>query len=201
VLFSSLAEKARSLCWTKKGSREHEDEAAESVVEHHGEEQQDEHQNVEANLESVLATDALQKLRECSAVAALHPDQAAEPAIALALKLRKPFAVVPCCVYSALFPRRRLPSGSPVRTYEDLLDYLQGMDSRIRREQLNFEGKATILYMTPDDVAHDDDTCLPKVAGHSVKHDAADGECYHGATALVDCGGVSTVQSKGTCSQ
>ena len=34
-------------------------------------------------------------------VVALHPDQAAEPTLRLALALRKPCAIVPCCVYSA----------------------------------------------------------------------------------------------------
>eukprot|EP00660_Eupelagonema_oceanica_P017537 gene17537-24584_t len=39
-------------------------------------------------------------------------DQAAEHAVRLALALRKPFAVVPCCVYAAEFPQRRLPTGA-----------------------------------------------------------------------------------------
>merc|ERR1711907_171235 len=69
------------------------------------------------------AAEALARIRGCSVVAALHPDQAAEATVALALALRKPFAVVPCCVYSAEFPRRRLPNGQPVRSYGDLLAY------------------------------------------------------------------------------
>jgi len=98
-------------------------------------------------------SEALALLRGCSVVAALHPDQAAEHAVALALALQIPFAVVPCCVYSAQFPRRRLPTGGQVRTYEDLLDYLQSMDPRIRREYLDFEGKNTVIFMTAADVA------------------------------------------------
>merc|ERR1712107_615364 len=98
------------------------------------------------------ATEALAALQCCSVVVALHPDQAAEHAIALALALRKPFAVVPCCVYSAEFPKRRLPNGAHVRTYEDLLSYLQGLSPYIRRQDLDFEGKRTLLFMTVADV-------------------------------------------------
>mmetsp|Transcript_79470 Transcript_79470/g.177723 ORF Transcript_79470/g.177723 Transcript_79470/m.177723 type:complete len:83 (+) Transcript_79470:105-353(+) len=70
----------------------------------------------------------------------------------MALALRRPFAVVPCCVYAAQFPRRRLPGGGQVRTYEDLLDYLQSMDPRIRRQTLDIEGKNNVLFMTAEDV-------------------------------------------------
>ena len=86
----------------------------------------------------------------CSVVVALHPDQAAEASIRLALDLQKPFAVVPCCVYAAEFPKRKL-KGNPVRSYHELLEYLQQMDPRIQRTDLDFEGKNTLLFMTPDD--------------------------------------------------
>ena len=36
----------------------------------------------------------------------MHPDQATEPIVDLALRLGVPFAVVPCCVYPGLFPFR-----------------------------------------------------------------------------------------------
>merc|ERR1712048_351056 len=95
------------------------------------------------------ATEALSLLRMCSTIVALHPDQAAEHAISLAMALGKPFAVVPCCVYAAEFPRRKLArSGEWVRTYEQLLEYLQALDHRIRRQDLDFEGKCTVLFMT-----------------------------------------------------
>ena len=59
---------------------------------------------------------------------------------------------VPCCVYAAEFPRRKLArSGEWVRTYEQLLEYLHGLDTRIRREDLDFEGKRTVLFMTAED--------------------------------------------------
>ena len=92
----------------------------------------------------------LEALRRCSAVVALHPDQAAELSIRLALQLQMPFAVVPCCVYAQDFPKRKLADGRPVRTYEELLEYLQLLDPRIQRTQLDFEGKSILLFMTPN---------------------------------------------------
>eukprot|EP00747_Dinoflagellata_sp_TGD_P098835 gnl/TRDRNA2_/TRDRNA2_167571_c1_seq1.p1 gnl/TRDRNA2_/TRDRNA2_167571_c1~~gnl/TRDRNA2_/TRDRNA2_167571_c1_seq1.p1 ORF type:complete len:165 (+),score=19.03 gnl/TRDRNA2_/TRDRNA2_167571_c1_seq1:63-557(+) len=103
--------------------------------------------------EVVSATQAVSLMRSCSVVAALHPDQAAGHAISLALALRKPFAVIPCCVYAAEFPKRKLPTGKPVRTYEQLLDFLQAMHPLIRRAVMDFEGKRVVLYMTATDAA------------------------------------------------
>jgi len=48
-------------------------------------------------------------------------DQACSEIVAFAARRRLPFAVVPCCVYAYAFPTRRLRSGQPVRTYEDLV--------------------------------------------------------------------------------
>jgi hypothetical protein len=43
-----------------------------------------------------------------------------------ALRHRRPFAVVPCCVFAKLFPERRMPrTGLSVSSYADFLDYLQ----------------------------------------------------------------------------
>lgn len=73
-------------------------------------------------------------------------DQAAEHIVDFALRNNKPFALVPCCVYSKEFPKRKL-QGKPVTTYEQLLDYLeQKAPGRIKRRQLDFEGKNTLLY-------------------------------------------------------
>ncbi|KAG1678732.1 hypothetical protein FOA52_012771 [Chlamydomonas sp. UWO 241] len=47
-------------------------------------------------------------LADCSLVVGLHPDQATEPLLQFALECRKPFALVPCCVFPSLFAHRRL---------------------------------------------------------------------------------------------
>src|SRR3546814_9958832 len=50
--------------------------------------------------------EALEILQTCSLIVGMHPDQAAEPIVDFAMANNKPFAVVPCCVYSSCFPKR-----------------------------------------------------------------------------------------------
>jgi hypothetical protein len=42
----------------------------------------------------------------CSALVGMHPDQAAEHLVDFALKNKKPFVLIPCCVYHKQFPYR-----------------------------------------------------------------------------------------------
>ena len=75
--------------------------------------------------------------------------QAAEPIIDFAQKTRRPFAMVPCCVYPMEFPKRRLPDGTWVRKYEQLIQYLQSRDpEHIRVTTLPFEGRNQVVYCT-----------------------------------------------------
>ena len=65
----------------------------------------------------------------------------------LALKSRKPFFVVPCCVFPTLFPHRVLADGRQVRSYEQFIEYLAAKDESIQRHVLT--GLATcniVLY-------------------------------------------------------
>ena len=62
-------------------------------------------------------------------VVGMHTDMATEALVELALKHRKPFAVVPCCVFADQNPHRRLPSGDgtttkPVRTLSEFRQWL-----------------------------------------------------------------------------
>ena len=50
-----------------------------------------------------------QLLPSCSAIVALHPDEATGEIVDFAIKHRIPFVVVPCCVFSRLFPNRYKP--------------------------------------------------------------------------------------------
>lgn len=159
IRFAEWLSKARGLVWTRKGL--HEDSAGFEEDDEKPLEDEDAHSPRDSEASSCLGDgelvttteETLETLRACSLFVALHPDQAAEHTIRLALALGKPFAVVPCCVYAAEFPRRRLATGAWVRTYDDLLEYLQGLDSRVKRTDLDFEGKRTVLYMTAADAA------------------------------------------------
>lgn len=67
--------------------------------------------------------DARQFVQAASLLVGLHPDQAAESIVRFATNTRKPFAIVPCCVYSnePQFRARRLRDGTRVTSYEHLL--------------------------------------------------------------------------------
>jgi len=86
-------------------------------------------------------------LAGCSTLVGLHPDQATEAIVDVALRFRKPFAVVPCCVYPRLFPGRRLGTGQGVTTYRGFQRYLRAKDSRIRIARLPFAGRNKVLYV------------------------------------------------------
>jgi len=81
-------------------------------------------------------------LPTCSGIVALHPDEATGCIVDFAVKHRIPFVVVPCCVFSRMFPNRykSKSSGEIVSTYDDLVDWLVAKDPSIRVETLPFDG-------------------------------------------------------------
>ena len=82
----------------------------------------------------------------------LHPDEATEVIIDTALRFDIPFAVIPCCVFSALFPERRLKSGGEPTSYEDFCLYLAEKSDRIQTCQIPFLGRNTVLFTLPQRV-------------------------------------------------
>ena len=72
-----------------------------------------------------FANDHLNLLENASLLVGLHPDQATEAIVDVALSLGIPFAVVPCCVFPKLFPQRRLTSGQRVKNCGGSLRYLR----------------------------------------------------------------------------
>ncbi|CAE8589585.1 unnamed protein product, partial [Polarella glacialis] len=78
----------------------------------------------------------------------MHPDEATDSVVDAALAARRPFAVVPCCVFPRLFQERRLHAGVGVVGYTGLLRYLREEDARIRAVRLPFEGRNLVLFMT-----------------------------------------------------
>lgn len=87
-----------------------------------------------------------QLLGQCSVLLGLHPDQPTEDIVDSALRLGKPFAVVPCCVYPRLFPQRRTETGQGVVTYKGFVKYLRAKDVNIRCAWLPFPGRNRVLY-------------------------------------------------------
>jgi len=94
-------------------------------------------------------------LSSCSAIVALHPDEATGDIVDFAVKHRLPFLVVPCCVFSRLFSFRFIPKdvNDPndkklVSTYDDLIEYLVAKHDSIRVSKLDFEGANVAIWST-----------------------------------------------------
>ena len=62
-------------------------------------------------------------MNSCTTVIGLHPDEATESIVDFAMEKNLNVAVVPCCVFSRLFPRKDR-QGRPVTTYIEFLRYL-----------------------------------------------------------------------------
>ena len=97
-----------------------------------------------------------------SVLCGMHPDEATDAIVDLALAADKPLAVVPCCVFPRLFDQRVLRTnvapGQPtsgvgewrlvkVRSYEDYLLWLRAKDAgAIVQEELDIPGRSTVLF-------------------------------------------------------
>ncbi|KAJ8559191.1 hypothetical protein ON010_g8257 [Phytophthora cinnamomi] len=84
---------------------------------------------------------------DCSVLVGMHPDEATEAIVDAALTLGKPFAIVPCCVMSRVFPDRRCRDGTPVDTYETFVRYLLEKHPSVRSAFLPFAGRNQVLYL------------------------------------------------------
>ena len=97
-------------------------------------------------------------------VLGFHADQATEPCIDLALALKVPFAVVPCCVFAKVETPQSLENhakSSRLGRYSGFIDYLRRKHPAIRSAKLDFgliggfadsfKAKNDVLYMLPED--------------------------------------------------
>jgi len=88
-------------------------------------------------------------LRGASCIIGMHPDQATNPIMEWGLRLRKPWAICPCCVFPNLFTERRLDGGGEVRTYDELCSWLLQRDPGVRCEDLAFAGRNRVFWWDP----------------------------------------------------
>ncbi|RHY50038.1 hypothetical protein DYB30_010906 [Aphanomyces astaci] len=98
----------------------------------------------ELNDDLIAAHDPL--FRSCSIVVGMHPDEATEAIVDAALAMNKPFAIVPCCVMSRLFPTRAC-NEMKVATYETFVTYLKAKHPGIQSAFLPFGGRNQVLYL------------------------------------------------------
>ena len=90
-------------------------------------------------------------LSNASFIVGVHPDQVTDSIVDIAIHLRIPFAVIPCCVFTKLFPSRKTPDGEVVRTYQELVEYLKQKHPNIVQDILPFYGRNIVLYCTSYD--------------------------------------------------
>ena len=92
-------------------------------------------------------------IRNCSFICGLHPDQATEPIVSLALRLDVPFAILPCCVMPSLFPHRvQKKHCDPVRSYSAFCQYLLDMapeGEEFYEFYLPFVGRNKVIFRLP----------------------------------------------------
>jgi hypothetical protein len=89
-------------------------------------------------------------LASATLIFGMHPDEATEPIVDMALKHNIPFAVVPCCVFPTKFIRF-LKNGDQVILYVDFIKYLlEKIGSEAKVHFLNIEGKNKVLYKKID---------------------------------------------------
>jgi hypothetical protein len=85
-----------------------------------------------------IAEKALDVILRTRLIVGFHPDQATDACIDLAEELSIPFCVCPCCVFPSEFPNRKTPEGNRVRTYNELIKYLQTKARGSHMAALNF---------------------------------------------------------------
>ena len=79
----------------------------------------------------------------------MHADGATEAIVDIALQYKKPFVVVPCCVFPNFFPNRKIVKDGisrKVRSHEDFCDYLVQKDERLKQSVLPFEGRNIAIW-------------------------------------------------------
>ena len=144
--FQRELRKAKHISWTTKGLLQHEDGASY----HHEEENVlDSNGHETTSTEITDPSDARNVLQRCHLIVGFHPDQAAGEIAEFASAAGIPWCIVPCCVYSDSFPRRRLKNGTKVKTYDDLVQWLREKDLCAKVASLDLEGKNKVVYMLP----------------------------------------------------
>ena len=88
----------------------------------------------------------------------MQTKQATEPIVRKSLELKRPFAVVPCCVFKDESPHRRLADGTSVGSLPQFCQYLIELGTTsgvtVNVAYLPFEGRNKVLFVRnyePDD--------------------------------------------------
>jgi hypothetical protein len=87
-------------------------------------------------------------IKKSSLIFGMHPDEATEDIVKLSLKYSKSFAIVPCCVFPNLFPRK-LNDKTDVIEYNQFCQYLIELIGKDAKQSfLKMKGRNKIIYKT-----------------------------------------------------
>jgi len=103
-------------------------------------------------------------VRDAPALLGMHPDEATESIVDAAVNLRRPFAIVPCCVF---------PLDGRPRSFGAWIDHLRGKSLAIRSAFLPFSGRNRVLYVDHED-RYAESEAAPEIGGGSRR----DGDSY-----------------------
>ncbi|OQS07305.1 hypothetical protein THRCLA_00686 [Thraustotheca clavata] len=95
--------------------------------------------------------DKVDHMKNTSLLLGMHPDEATDVIVDVAIAFGKPFAIVPCCVFAEQFPDRRTTNGEVVKTYNDLVDYLMNKHPNMQSHFLPFDGRNRVIYYMGND--------------------------------------------------
>ena len=145
VRIDGLVEYARGMEWTSKGLISDVDECLNECLEeleiYDRKPERPDGERDAATAPSLSASEAWEALASCSMVAGMHPDGATEGIVDFALRHRKPFAVVPCCI---------CPPTRPMTFAAFIKHLVAKAPERIRTCTLPFEGKNVCVFSVPE---------------------------------------------------
>ena len=101
---------------------------------------------------ATLKIEEIELVRSASILVGLHPDSATDAIMKVAIRYCKPFAIVPCCVFPTQFPKRRLPNGGRVQTYDDLCEYIRNIlgtkngKCKVEEGELDIDGRNKVFF-------------------------------------------------------
>jgi hypothetical protein len=153
--FECELDRAKRIAWTTKGLQ-HEDGTSynEEQTMYQRRNQQKSDSTYDETEQSAEVTDpsiARDILQRCNLIVGFHPDQAAGDIADFAITRGIPWCIVPCCVYSDSFSRRKLKDGTSVKTHEQLVQWLCEKDANAKVATLDVEGKNIVVYTLPID--------------------------------------------------
>ena len=86
-------------------------------------------------------------INKSSLIIGMHPDEATDFIIDIAMKNNKSFAVVPCCVFPKIFVNRFLKNGEFVSDYPKYIKFIEEKIPEYKVDFLEIIGRNKIIYV------------------------------------------------------